>query len=77
MEFGPATTVSPVWLVKLLRHELGTYRLDRQQKLRFKAEMEDHAARFSFVDALLTDMLDNREKTAAPPAPQDRIPVRR
>ncbi|MDQ1302551.1 MAG: hypothetical protein QG595_534 [Pseudomonadota bacterium] len=77
VEFGPATTVSPVWLVKLLRHELGTYRLDRQQKLRFKAEMEDHAARFSFVDALLTDMLDNREKTAAPPAPQDRIPARR
>jgi transcription-repair coupling factor (superfamily II helicase) len=75
VEFGPKTTVSPAWLVKLLRDELGTYRLDRQQKLRFKAELEDNAARFSFVDALLTEMLDNREKPAA--ALKDRIPARR
>ncbi len=75
MEFGPRTTVSPAWLVKLLRDELGTYRLDRQQKLRFKTELEDNAARFGFVDALLTEMLDNREKPAA--ALNDRIPARR
>ena len=75
VEFGPRTTVSPAWLVKLLRDELGTYRLDRQQKLRFKTELEDNAARFGFVDALLTEMLDNREKPAA--ALNDRIPARR
>jgi transcription-repair coupling factor (superfamily II helicase) len=77
VEFGPATTVSPAWLVKLLRDELGTYRLDRQQKLRFKAELEDHPARFGFVEALLTGMLDSREKQTAPPAAgRERIPVR-
>lgn len=77
VEFGSATTVSPVWLVKLLRDELGTYRLDRQQKLRFKAELQDNAARFSFAETLLTEMLDNREQQSAPPAAQkDKVPVR-
>jgi transcription-repair coupling factor (superfamily II helicase) len=75
VEFGPATTVSPVWLVKLLRDELGTYRLDRQQKLRFKADLEEKAARFSFVEQLLTGMLDNREQPAS--AARGRIPARR
>ncbi|MCL4791381.1 MAG: transcription-repair coupling factor, partial [Gammaproteobacteria bacterium] len=68
VEFGPATTVSPVWLVKLLRDELGTYRLDRQQKLRFKAELDDNAARFCFVEKLVSEMLANREKQAVTPA---------
>jgi transcription-repair coupling factor (superfamily II helicase) len=74
VEFGPATTVSPVWLVKLLRDELGTYRLDRQQKLRFKADLEDKAARFSFVEQLLAGMLDNREQPAS--AARGKIPAR-
>ncbi|MCL4780342.1 MAG: transcription-repair coupling factor [Gammaproteobacteria bacterium] len=75
VEFGPATTVSPVWLVKLLRDELGTYRLDRQQKLRFKVDIEDSAARFSFVEQLLAGMLDNREQPAS--AARGKIPARR
>ena len=75
VEFGPATTVSPVWLVSLLRDELGTYRLDRQQKLRFKADLDDNAARFSFVEQLLAGMLDNREAPAS--AARGKIPARR
>ncbi|MBM4220847.1 MAG: transcription-repair coupling factor [Gammaproteobacteria bacterium] len=75
VEGGPATTVSPVWLVKLLRDELGTYRLDRQQKLRFKADLDDNAARFGFVEQLLTGMLENRELPAS--ANQGKIPARR
>lgn len=75
VEFGPATTVSPVWLVKLLRDELGTYKLDRQQKLRFTAELDDNAERFSFVEKLVTEMLETREMLAAPPARKDRTPA--
>lgn len=75
VEFGPATTVSPVWLVRLLRDELGTYRLDRQQKLRFKADLDDNAARFNFVEQLLAGMLDNREAPAS--AARGKIPARR
>ena len=68
VEFGSATTVSPAWLVKLLGDELATYRLDRQQKLRFRAELEDSNARFSFVERLVAEMLENREKPATKPA---------
>jgi len=40
--------------------------MDRQQKLRFSAELEEPEERFSFVEKLVSEMLENQEKLAAP-----------
>jgi transcription-repair coupling factor (superfamily II helicase) len=61
VEFGPRTTVSPAWLVALLRREPETYRLDRDQRLRFKATLDDGEARFAFVEHLVAEMLNHRD----------------
>lgn len=65
VEFGPRTTVSPAWIVGLMRAEPGTYRLDRQQKLRFTADLEEPEDRFVFVEFLVREMLQNQDKATA------------
>ncbi|MEO7385484.1 MAG: transcription-repair coupling factor [Gammaproteobacteria bacterium] len=61
VEFGPRTTVSPAWIVTQLRNAPTTYRLDKQQKFRFSAPMENPEVRFAFVEKLVTEMLTHRE----------------
>jgi transcription-repair coupling factor (superfamily II helicase) len=65
VEFGPRTTVSPAWIVSQLRNAPKTYRLDKQQKFRFSAPLDDVEARFAFVEKLVSEMLATREKPAA------------
>ncbi len=43
-----------------------TYRLDRQQKFRFSAELENPEERFAFVETLIGEMLANQETREAP-----------
>ncbi|MEZ5564423.1 MAG: TRCF domain-containing protein [Gammaproteobacteria bacterium] len=50
------TTLSPAWIVARIRTEPETYRLDRQQKLRFSENLEDTEARFAFVEYLISEM---------------------
>jgi transcription-repair coupling factor (superfamily II helicase) len=57
IDFGPQTTVNPAWLVGKLRSDPATYRLDRNQKLRFTADLQAPAERFDFVERLVADML--------------------
>ncbi|MEO8224992.1 MAG: TRCF domain-containing protein, partial [Gammaproteobacteria bacterium] len=64
VEFGPRTTVSPAWIVTQLRNAPKTYRLDKQQKFRFSAPLEEAETRFTFVEKLISDMLAHREKPA-------------
>ncbi|MEO8223239.1 MAG: transcription-repair coupling factor [Gammaproteobacteria bacterium] len=66
VEFGPRTTVSPAWIVTQLRNAPKTYRLDKQQKFRFSAELEDVEARFAFVEHLVSEMLAHRDADRAP-----------
>jgi len=62
VEFGPRTTLSPAWIVTRVRTDPMTYRLDRQQKFRFSAELEDPQERFAFVETLIGEMLANQDK---------------
>jgi len=64
VEFGPRTTVSPAWIVTQLRNAPGTYRLDRQQKFRFSAPLEETEARFAFVENMISEMLAHQDKPA-------------
>jgi transcription-repair coupling factor (superfamily II helicase) len=66
VEFGPRTTLSPAWIVTQLRNAPMTYRLDRQQKFRFSAELEEPEERFAFVEKLISEMLAHQEKLPAP-----------
>ena len=66
VEFGPRTTLSPAWIVTRVRTDPMTYRLDRQQKFRFSAELEDPQERFAFVETLIGEMLANQETREAP-----------
>jgi hypothetical protein len=50
--------------VTQLRNAPKTYRLDKQQKFRFSAPLEDTEVRFTFVEKLISDMLAHREKPA-------------
>jgi transcription-repair coupling factor (superfamily II helicase) len=72
VEFGPRTTVSPAWIVTQLRNEPDTYRLDRQQRFRFAAPLEETEARFAFVENMIGQMLAHQDK---PPgaAPTQRV----
>ncbi|MBN8281058.1 MAG: transcription-repair coupling factor, partial [Gammaproteobacteria bacterium] len=65
VEFGPRTTVNPAWIVTQVRTAPKTFRLDKQQKFRFSAPLEDPEARFAFVERLVADMLASREKPDA------------
>jgi len=62
VEFGPRTTVSPAWIVTQLRSAPKTYRLDKQQKFRFSAPLDEPEVRFAFVEKLVGDMLAHREQ---------------
>jgi transcription-repair coupling factor (superfamily II helicase) len=52
-EFLPTTTVDPGALVRLLESEPATYTLDRQQKLRIRAELDEPEQRFKFANRLV------------------------
>jgi transcription-repair coupling factor (superfamily II helicase) len=67
VEFGPRTTVNPAWIVTRLRNAPKAWRLDKQQKLRFTAPLEEPEARFAFVEELVAEMLATREGAAAGP----------
>ncbi len=62
VEFGPRTTASPTWLVNRIRTEPETWRLDRQQKLRFTADLAATEDRFRFVETLVGELLASREQ---------------
>jgi transcription-repair coupling factor (superfamily II helicase) len=64
VEFGPRTSVSPAWIVTQLRNAPKTFRLDKQQKFRFSAPLEETEARFAFVEKLVSEMLAHREQPA-------------
>ena len=66
VEFGPRTTLSPAWIVTQLRTAPMTYRLDKQQKFRFSADLEEPEARFAFVENLIREMLAHQEKPVLP-----------
>lgn len=51
--FAAQPAVDPVAVINLIQRESRTYRLDGQEKLRFGADLENVAARFDFVHALL------------------------
>ena len=53
VEFSPTTMVDPGALVRLLESEPATYTLDRQQKLRIRAELDDPEQRFKFANRLV------------------------
>ncbi len=76
VEFGPRTSVSPAWIVTQLRNAPKTYRLDKQQKFRFSAPLEDVESRFAFVEQLVSEMLAHQERPAAA-GPKDATAVRR
>jgi transcription-repair coupling factor (superfamily II helicase) len=59
VEFGPQTPVSPEWLVRRIKAEPKTWRLDKQQRLRVSAALDDAETRFGRVDSLLSEMRAN------------------
>ncbi len=69
VEFAAQTAVDPAWLVTLIHNEPETWRLDRDQKLRFSENLDDGAARFDFVTRLVERMLAHRLRSplSAPP----------
>ncbi len=68
VEFGPRTTVSPAWIVTQLRNLPKTYRLDKQQKFRFSAPLEDAESRFAFVEKMVGEMVAHQERPSVPPS---------
>jgi transcription-repair coupling factor (superfamily II helicase) len=73
VEFGPRTGVDPALLVELLRTESRTFRLDKQQRLRFTAPLEEAENRFCFVEQLVGRLVRSTapaagRATAAPPS---------
>jgi transcription-repair coupling factor (superfamily II helicase) len=53
VEFGPQPAVDPALVIDLIRNEPKTFRLDREQRLRFTAPLEDDDNRFCFVEQLV------------------------
>ncbi|WP_435101299.1 transcription-repair coupling factor [Arhodomonas sp. AD133] len=53
LEFGDAPRVDPAALVRLVQEQPGVYRLEGQEKLRFRVPTEDADSRLQQVDRLL------------------------
>ncbi len=53
VEFSQTTTVDPAALVRMLESQPATYKLDRQQRLRIDAELDEPEQRFEFADRLV------------------------
>jgi transcription-repair coupling factor (superfamily II helicase) len=53
VEFGPRTAVDPGLIVELLRTDPRTFRMDREQRLRFAAPLDEAENRFCFVEQLV------------------------
>ena len=62
IEFAARTTVDPARLIRLIQSDPGTWRLDRQQRLRFSEDLDDIEQRFDFVESALCGL------RAGPPA---------
>jgi len=60
VEFGAHTSVDPGILVQLLESEPERYRLDRQQRLKIIAELEEPDSRFDFATRLVQRLGGNR-----------------
>jgi transcription-repair coupling factor (superfamily II helicase) len=74
VEFGPRTGVDPALLVDLLRNEPRTFRLDKQQRLRFTAPLEEPENRFCFVEQLVGRLVRSASPAAGKsPAPPGRV----
>jgi transcription-repair coupling factor (superfamily II helicase) len=72
VEFGPKPAVDPALIIELIRNEPKTFRLDRDQRLRFTAPLEDEDNRFCFVEQLVGRLARGTAPRAAgaPPAPR-------
>jgi len=66
VEFGPNTTVDPGVLVHLLESEPDRFRLDRQQRLKIMADV-DEQERFDFAVALIKRLGGGRGEASEPP----------
>jgi len=63
IEFAARTTVDPASLIRLIQSGPRTWRLDRQQRLRFSEDLDDTEQRFAFVESAIRGLL------AGQPAP--------
>jgi transcription-repair coupling factor (superfamily II helicase) len=70
IEFGPRTGVDPLLLVELLRNESRTFRLDKQQRLRFTAPLEEPENRFCFVEQLVGRLVRSARPASSKAAAQ-------
>ena len=68
VEFGTHTGIDPGILVQLLESEPERYRLDRQQRLKIIAELEETENRFDFATRLVQRLGDGQPPGGGPGA---------
>ncbi|MCC5795561.1 MAG: transcription-repair coupling factor [Chromatiales bacterium] len=64
IEFSSRTTVRPETLVQLIQSDPATWRLDREQRLRFSENLDDPESRFRFVEQAVQLLLAGRRQAS-------------